>query len=252
MSKVVKGSKQRSVKIVEHRPLFRLTVYLIIIAIFTCAIFGSYYYGQLAAKRDQDKSKTEIVTLSEALALTKKELRAAEQALANIELGAEVDRTASETVRKEIADLRAEIALLQEDNGFYRSLMSPSGDAKGLQIGTVEVTSTGVSRRFSYRVVVQQLVVRHELLTGQLLFRVVGKENGAPKQYALHELSDQVSSEKIKLRFKYFQGIEGEMILPEFFEPDHIELVAESSGKKSSKKKAQRVEKKFGWLVEET
>lgn len=247
MKTVVKGTTQRSVKVVEHRPFAGLIIVAFVVIALTAASYGSYFYGENTSRSNEKEAKDEIVRLTKALSVSQKQLRDAEQKLANIALGAEVDRSANETVRKEVTELREEIARLQEDNSFYRNLMAPTDDAKGLQIGTLELTRAGQDRRFSYRVVMQQLVSRHELLSGHLLFEIVGKQDGASKQYALKDLSSQVSAEKIKLRFKYFQNVEGELILPEGFEPDHIELIAQSSGKKP-----QRIEKKFGWLVEET
>jgi len=245
--KTVKGTKQKAVKVVEHRPFFKSIVTSIVVLLLAVTSAGSYYYGRSTVLVGQDESKLEIDGLVQSLAQSEQDLLEAQQKLANIELGAEVDRNASESVRKEITELRDEIARLQEDNGFYRNLMAPTDDAKGLQIGSLELTRASRDRSFSYRVVVQQLVSRHEVLNGHLLVLIVGRQDGVNRQYSLKDLSSQITSEKIKLRFKYFQNLEGELVLPEGFEPDHIELVAQSSGKKS-----QRVEKKFGWLVEET
>lgn len=247
--KTVKGTKQKAVKVVEYRPFLKLIVTSVVVLLLAVASAASYYYGRSTVLVGQDESKLEIDGLVKSLAQSEQDLLEAQQKLANIELGAEVDRNASESVRKEITELRDEIARLQEDNGFYRNLMAPTDEAKGLQIGSLELTraSRARDRSFSYRIVVQQLVSRHEVLNGNLLVLIVGRQDGANRQYSLRDLSTQVTSEKIKLRFKYFQNLEGELVLPEGFEPDHIELVAQSSGKKS-----QRVEKKFGWLVEET
>jgi len=208
--KTVKGTKQKAVRVVEYRPFAKVIIFLIIVLLLAVASAGSYYYGRSSALIGQEKPKLEIDRLSQSLAKSEESLREAQQKLMNIELGAEVDRTASESVRKEMTELRTEIARLQEDNGFYRNLMAPTDEAKGLQVGSLELARAGQDRRFSYRVVIQQLVSRHELLNGHLLVRIVGKQDGVSRQYALNDLSSQVKSEKIKLRFKYFQNIEGD------------------------------------------
>ena len=49
----------------------------------------------------------------------------------------------------------------------------------------------------------------------------------------------------IRLQFRYFQNIEGELIVPENFEPESVQIVAESEGQN-----AKTVRKSFVWLVE--
>jgi hypothetical protein len=124
--------------------------------------------------------------------------------------------------------------------------MAPSDNQRGLTIGSLDVLSTGVPRQYEYKLIVQQLATRHTLLNGSLKFNVVGRQREKMVTLPLKDLSDSVAQENIKLRFKYFQTLEGRLQLPEEFEPVRIELVARSTGKQ-----AVVVEKKFGWLVQE-
>src|SRR5690606_15325924 len=88
----------------------------------------------------------------------------------NAKLGAEVDRKSLEDVRQEVIDLKATIAALEEENQFYRNLMAPDGDKRGLNFGPVEIAHTDRPRTFRYKVVIQQLATQHEVLTGTLNF----------------------------------------------------------------------------------
>jgi hypothetical protein len=51
----------------------------------------------------------------------------------------------------------------------------------------------------------------------------------------LRDVSDDQSSLGIKFKFKYFQDITGELILPKDFSPESIQVVAQADGKKASK-----------------
>lgn len=246
MKTIVKGSKQYPIRVVEYRPIRRIMIMIIALLLVAVSICGSYFYGKAESFGVTKSLTLEVERLGDSVQQKQQYVDELEQQLANVALGAEVDRSSSEAVRKDIADLKDEVARLQEDNSFYRSLMAPNENASGLTIGAVEISRSSNVRSFSYRVVVQQLVTKHVVLNGSMQFSIVGRLNGESKVYPLFALSDQVDAERIKLRFKYFQTIAGELVLPENFEPDHIELVAESSGSKS-----QKVEKTFGWLVEE-
>lgn len=91
------------------------------------------------------------------------------------------------------------------------------------------------------------MATNHKMLSGFLNFKIVGRQGELPVTLSLKDVSDNVSYDNIKLRFKYFQTLEGQLVLPDGFEPQRIELLAKSSGKDSV-----TVEKKFGWLVQES
>lgn len=249
---VVKGSKQYQVKVVSYRPLYRALVWLVGAALVAGALLGSYVVGnyqgvalqaQAAAERDQLRIDLQAKT---------RELQENRQRVANLALGSEVDRKASEEVRTEVIDLKAQIAALQADISFYRGLMAPTGNKRGLTIGSLDVIATGAPREFRYKLVMQQLSTDHKMLSGTMSFNVVGRQLGVlgqpdtPMILPLKDLTDSVSSDKLKLRFKYFQNFVGRLTLPVGFEPQRIELLAKSTGKK-----AVTVEKNFGWLVQE-
>ncbi len=149
-------------------------------------------------------------------------------------------------VRRELAEQHAQIDELEQGVRFYRSLMAPGEQPEGLSVRSIELVPLAESRRYRYRLLVQQNARRHSLLTGNLLLEVIGSENGEAKSYQLATLSDQVDSQGIALRFKYFQAIEGELQLPEGFSPAKVVAYA-----KAKKPKQVEVRKDFPWLVQE-
>ncbi len=249
----VKGSKQYRVVAVPYRPWIRSLVVIGVLALLAVSVTGSFWYGQRQGQAVQADAVAERDLLKTQLAMKVEEADNYRQEVANLKLGAQVDRKASEGVRGEVIELKTEIAALQEDISFYRSLMAPTGNKRGLSIGSLNVISTGAARQYEYKLVVQQLATRHTMLNGNLSFTIVGRQKLSEEQgeqlvtLSLKDVSDNVSYENIKLRFKYFQTIEGRLNLPESFEPERIELIARSTGKD-----AVVVEKKFGWLVQES
>ncbi len=249
----VTGSKQYRMVVVPYRPWIRSLVGVVALAVLALAVAGSYWYGSGKGQTEQAEAIAERDKLKLELAAKIAEADNYRQEVANLKLGAQVDRKASEGVRAEVIDLKTEIAALQEDISFYRSLMAPTGNKRGLSIGSLNVISTGAPRQYEYKLVVQQLATRHTMLNGTLKFNIVGRQTLDPEQgeqlvtLPLKDVSDNVSYESIKLRFKYFQTIEGRLRLPDTFEPERIELIAKSTGSEPVV-----VEKKFGWLVQES
>lgn len=243
---VVKGSKQYRMRVVEDRPLFTWSLRLLALLLCAGATTAAYFYGIYQGGRNAAAAAEEVSRLSQALTAVQASEADLRQQLANLQLGAQVDRKASEDVRQEVIELKNQLAELQEENSFYRNLMAPSENQEGLNIGQVEISDTDVSRQYRYKVVLQQLATNHHVLNGTLTFNVIGRQDGVVAVLPLKDLSEEVESVNIKLRFKYFQTVQGQLLLPPGFEPERIELVAHSTGSNPV-----TVEKRFGWLVQE-
>ncbi len=137
-----------------------------------------------------------------------------------------VDQTALEMVRREIAGHKEQIAALEEELRFYRSLITPGDIAQGLSLREPELVAREDPRRFAFRVVAQQGARKHSTLKGDLRAEVYGRRDGEGVSYPLAALSPDVEDELIGLRFRYFQSIEGVLTLPEGFVPEGMRVVA--------------------------
>lgn len=167
------------------------------------------------------------------------------QEIADLKLGSEVDHKATEDVRLSIAKLQNNIAGLEEEIRFYKGVMLPNVEEKGLRIERLDINSTNNSAKLRYRLVLTQVVEKHEFIQGTVEISLLGRQGGTEKAIQLDEVAD-LKSNVIRFRFRYFQNIEGEITLPAGFEPREVIVVAKSSGNKN-----RRLERKFEWLVGE-
>lgn len=242
----VKGSPKKRIKVVEYRLRAVLMLAVLVLILVGSAVSSAYFFGHKVGMAGQEQATQDVLRLTQELAKWQTAANKYEQQLENFKTAAEVDRQSSEGVRQEVIALKDEIARLSEENTFYKGLMAPNEKASGLTLGSVELVRSRGADTYSYKVVVQQLATRHNLLNGYLTFTVIGKQDGVETRYPLMVLSDDISAEQIRLRFKYFQVVEGQLGLPLNFEPEGIEIEARTTGSDP-----QQVSKKFGWLVEE-
>ncbi|AMX01559.1 DUF6776 family protein [Microbulbifer thermotolerans] len=245
MARKVKGSKQYRMKVVPDRPMSRafstVGVALLVLATSTSA----YFAGQHHLRSSLDQKTVAHEQALHQLEALKSENEALRLRAVTAERSLAIGEKASEKVRAELVQKESRIAELKQEISFYRGLMAPADGSEGVSIGRFSISQTADERRYQYKLLVQQSATRHQLVTGRAIFTVVGRQDGQPKRYSLSELSPQVDSESIPLRFKYFQNIEGELRLPQGFQPEEVELSLKSSGRKGF-----NIEQRYGWLVQ--
>lgn len=238
----VKESKKTRMVVVPHDPRRKYIVSAIVLVL----VALSYFAGSYLANEDYTAVREQRDRLLSELSEVNRQNKDQQKMLAQQNIDASVDRQATNQVRESMASLRQEIADLNSEISFYRGLMSPSDRDKGVSIRSLDILATANPRQFSFKMVLQQFASEHRLVTGNVIVNIVGKRGGKDLIYALSDLSEEVKAAKIKYRFKYYQNIAGDIILPSGFEPQGIEVVVKGSGKKPV-----RIEKKFGWVTQE-
>ncbi len=243
----VQSTPEYDLAVVPHRP-YRYWV-MILVAVAICIVFvvGSYYGGYYHGTATEAGAVVERDQLRLSHVQSQEKIRQLEQKIANLTIGSQVDRKAMEQVRSQVVELKNRIAELERDNTFYRELMRPENDDKGLSVAApsiIPVADAGNSV-YDYKMVVKQLASNRSQVSGYLEVALVGQNaQGAKQQLSLHELSAAVAKQRIKLNFWYFQRIEGRMTLPDGFKPERVELKIVSLKPKKS-----LIEKKFNWSL---
>lgn len=243
----VKQSKQYAMTVVPYRPYVKAFKVLLFCVLVVVAVAASYFMGRYYHVGFNGAAIEEYAAIS---ALHKQELAKSvkfEQQIANLKLATEVDRKANTDVRAKVVELETQLADLKQDNTFYRSLMRPAAGDKGIVVDPPAVMQKNASGEYKYNVVIKQIVAKHQKVSGYLTLVLVGKQAGEPANLTLKDISSDVSKERIRLNFKYFQRIEGDMTLPEGFVPEKIEMKVVIQ-----KPKKAVIDKKFGWLVKES
>jgi hypothetical protein len=122
--------------------------------------------------------------------------------------------------------------------------MTPTATEQGLGIRSLQLYATSDPQAFRYELVMQQLALRHTLLKGQVHLILRGQAEGVELELSLKDLSGSERIEARAFQFRYFQKLEGTLVLPAGFQPSVIELSAQIRGKRRL-----RVEKQFEWVV---
>jgi len=221
--------------VVKHKPgikrkrrLFFITGVVIMGAL-------SFLLGNYQIRQQHEKVVQQLDRLSEEYALLQKSEASLRQQVLNLESGRNIDNVAQQEIQGTIKEYKETIEQLKKDVSFYQSIMAPSENIKGLQVQNVDLQKTNDDKRFSYKIVLAQVADNKRYISGLVAINVVGMKDGAKLILPLRDVSEDQSSLGIKFKFKYFQDITGELILPSDFVPESIQVVAQADGKKASK-----------------
>ena len=115
---------------------------------------------------------------------------------------------------------------LQKDIAFYQQVMAPELTLQGFVIDAFNVEKTLSDRVYRFEVVMLQRDKIKNTLKGNLDITLVGSEAGQSKQYSLASLLVD-PQQTLTFGFKYFQVLDGQIQLPEQFQPERVLIQSE-------------------------
>ena len=228
MPNVVKGSRQDRMMVVPYRPgrrLLWLFGSIFIISLGTLGGFGfGYYHIHKVEESFKDGFSEQRILLTE-LSAENLELK---RQVAILERSGLLDQRVNETDQKTLSSLRDQLATLEQDLSLYKNVISKQTDDTGLMVSEWSLKRISKSNRYRYKLAVRQQDADGDTyLNGHINVNLVGTENGRNVVYSLSEVSKEQEQPDIKLRFKFFQDIEGELTLPENFLPEYVKIMGE-------------------------
>ncbi len=225
----------------SHHP-WRYRVKLTLLgSVLVLLAWGVFEFGFSRAGYDNDNLHAQRELLREQIDMEKQRTRDFRARLAVLERASQVDRQAYDTVEKTLKQTQDEILELKQEVAFYRGIVSPAEAASGLNITSLKLTSIGEARAYRFKLVLTQLKSNVRLIKGYARMEFEGVKNGAQMHLSLKDVSGG-ALDKLKLRFKYFQNNEGEIVLPEGFLPSRVLVEVVPGGKDAT-----RFKKTFDW-----
>lgn len=240
MSKEVKPTPVYRMKVVPHRPVRLVILWLLAIALVVLSIAAVRYFT-IYQERQTLLSPEQTQALRQQLATLTQDNQALQEQLTHYQVSADVDHQAAESVRKQVLDQEQKIAALERSVAVYRMMLSKDyRNPKGVTYGTFTVTPNEEANSFHLKLAIQKLSEDDKDFEGELRWVIVGKENDKEKKYSLHQLvptreNEPALTEIIPLSFKIFQNIDADVVLPQGFDPIRIELQVTSPRRDSTR-----------------
>lgn len=230
--------------VVPYQPWRTAFNWVVIILIVVSSSAGFYFYGYGAGIQVSGDAREERDTLLIQMDDMNSQMSFLQQELINAEQASAVDRQALEEVQDTILNFRETIAQLEEDVLYYKQIMSPENNDTGLMIGQLDLVNMNDAGRVRYRLELRQVGNNDNIISGYANVNILGSQDRQEISMPLRSVAVDENQLDIRLQFRYFQNIQGELLLPERFEPLGVQIIAVDEGNDET------VQKSFAWVVE--
>lgn len=164
----------------------------------------------------------ELAQARRALAAAEAEKADLQRRVAQHERGEQVARGANQELQQALAARQEEIASLRSDLGFYQRLMEGGAQQPGISVHSLVLRATDDARTFQYALTLSQNLKRNRQASGKVEVLVGGSRGAENASLGLAELGGGAAA--LDFSFKYFQQLNGLVMLPEGFRPATVRL----------------------------
>jgi len=161
---------------------------------------------------------------------------------AHLDGSSKIERDAYELANEELVRLQQELLAQKEELVFYRGIVSPSDTALGVNLQSFEMRKKNSQNRYSFKMILTKRGKSTRKVSGGADVRIRGETDGGVSELKLSDLALEKSEKVTKFSFRYFQVFEGDIALPEGFEPFEVEI-----GIKPTTKKVKSFSETISW-----
>jgi len=224
-----------------HSPWKFWLKWITLLGILAAVAWSMFSLGQLNAGHYNHALQQEQSRLQERLYQLGRENTELREKNAVLERTSQIDKESYNATSDNLKNLQNELLELKEQVAFYRGIVAPTEAASGLLIRDLKFDSLGSENGFHFKLVLTQVMKNEYLVRGRVEVLIDGLQAGHQKQLTLSQVSGGKLAD-LTMSFKYFQNIEGDIVLPEGFVPSSVVVDLIPSGKGRT-----RIKKNFEW-----
>ena len=162
-----------------------------------------------------------------------------EQRVATLTRSDQISREANRDLQGTLAERDEEIAGLRADVAFYERLVGSTAKRHGLNVHQLQLQPQG-GPAWHFTATLTQNLNRGAVNTGRLTLSLEGSRDGKLQKLSWADLRQQPDAAGVDYSFKYFQQVEGDVLLPPGLQP--IRVVARLTPARGN-----AVEQSFTW-----
>ena len=216
-------------QVVHRKPMHIFKKVLLAIALMAVSLAVGLVVGQWSGKEAVLQNGALLQRLNALEGLQ----QSLERELAASKLAADVQEQAAQELQQRLTQLLGEKVELENAVSFYRDLMEVGAKREGLRVASFTVLATNTPQIFQFSILVTQIAEKRKYVAGDIQLKVIGILQGG-RQEVIFDAKNAVVGFPLKLRFKYFQDLVGQIRLPPDFIPERVSISVQQNGKKTA------------------
>ncbi len=145
-----------------------------------------------------------------------------EQQVATLRRSDQISRQANSELQGTLAERDEEIASLRADIAFYERFVGATGQRRGLSVHELKLVPQRDPQLWHVMVTLTQNMNRGAVSRGRLQLIVEASEGGRMHKLGWAELRQQKDAPGLDYSFKYFEQVEGDIVLPAGVKPVRV------------------------------
>jgi TolA-binding protein len=194
------------------------------------------------AAEEDSRLRVQLEMQEQRIAELEEERSQLRQKVAELERRNQIDEKAVSMAREELKSFQTDRLKLEEEVAFLRGIMSSSGK-QGLRIHDLKLDRMNSDNLYRFRFTVSNVQKNSGVTQGRIWVTLEGNQDGKVSTLALEAVTAE-KVESLKMRFRYFQKVDGQIQLPQGFKPSavSVEVRPVSKGQKP-------VKQRFDWRI---
>ncbi|GAB3341389.1 DUF6776 family protein [Marilutibacter aestuarii] len=185
-------------------------------------VFGGWGLWRVIAPASGDL-KGQLASSEASVQRLREQNDALAQRVATLSRSDQISRDANRDVQRTLAERDEEIAGLRADVAFYERLVGATAQRRGLSVHGIRFQPQG-DTAWHFTTTLTQNLNRGSVSSGGLQLQIEGTRAGKREVLAWSMLRQDPSAAGLPYSFKYFQQVEGDVFLPEGFEPVRVQV----------------------------
>ena len=191
-----------------------------------------FYLGRGYQAHELSRLKLERETLVSQISELENRNRNLLQKNAQLEGISKIERNAYELANQNLIKLQRELLTQKEELVFYRSIVSPNDAALSVNLQSFEVRKKNSQSQYSYKMILTKSGKGTQKIRGGASVLIRGENEGGVSELKMIDVALENTGKVTKFAFRYFQVFEGDIALPDGFEPFEVEIRIKPTTKK--------------------
>ncbi len=152
-----------------------------------------------------------------------------QQRVTTLKRSDDVSRAANQELQSSLSERDEEVSALRADVSFYERLVGTSGQRRGLSVHSVKM-DRNANGTWHFSTTLTQNLNRGKISQGDLSLQIEGAVGGKLQTLQWTDLMQKPDAAALPFQFRYFEKVEGSVMLPAGFTPHRVRVNLRSEG----------------------